>query len=335
MNYFKQFLESSTIHGLAFISSTRKYSRLFWILVVFTGFSIASFLINDAFNNWEASPIKTTIETRPISEISFPKVTVCPPKNSFTDLSYDLKLMENMTMNSTSEKWKQLTGAALKELHDPFFEKLRINFFKLKEKLKLFNWYHGKSLITFPKFKVTQNLLVYKIETIATEGMIMTPNFGEMFDSNKVDKRLKFWIAIHIPEYYLQNENNTLMVELHWISFKDEMKLNNEILDQTRMLLNFTADSKPNGKKSLYRWHCIQQNKCAITFSLKRTITIADLNTYSLNTMPGFQLRWKWDQEREMTGPEIDILDYSFARNNLEIFNIRNRNKYQRFALEL
>ena len=334
MNYFKQFLESSTIHGLSFIASTKKYSRLFWILVVFTGFSIASFLINDAFNNWEASPIKTTIETRPISEISFPKVTVCPPKNSFTDLSYDLKLMENMTMNSTSEKWKQLTVAALKELHDPFFENLRINFFKLKEKEKLFNWYHGKSVITFPKFKVSQNLLVYKIETKATEGMIKTQNFGDMFDSKKIDKTLKYWIAIHIPEYHLHNENSTLMVELYWISIKDEMKINNEIIDQGRMLLNFTADTKRNRKKSLYRWHCIQHDKCAITFSLKRTVTVDELNAYSLNTMPGFQLRWKWEQEREMTGTENDILDYSFARNNLETFNIRNRNKYQRFALK-
>ena len=36
---------------------------------------------------------------------TFPKVTVCPPRNTFTDLNYDLQMVENKTMEnkSTSE----------------------------------------------------------------------------------------------------------------------------------------------------------------------------------------------------------------------------------------
>ena len=30
--------------------------------------------------------------TLPITETKFPKVTVCPPKNTFTNLNYDLKM---------------------------------------------------------------------------------------------------------------------------------------------------------------------------------------------------------------------------------------------------
>ena len=89
------FLESSTIHGLTYISTTRKYVRLFWLLVVVTGFSGAGYLIRESFVSWSESPIKTTIETLPISDIMFPKVTVCPPKNTFTDLNYDLMMTEN------------------------------------------------------------------------------------------------------------------------------------------------------------------------------------------------------------------------------------------------
>ena len=92
------FLESSSIHGLTYISTTRKYARLFWILVVITGFSVASFLIKESFDSWSESPVKTTIETLPIAEIKLPKVTVCPPKNTFTDLNYDLMMTENMTL---------------------------------------------------------------------------------------------------------------------------------------------------------------------------------------------------------------------------------------------
>ena len=86
----KQFLESSTIHGLSYLASTKRLPRLFWIMIVVFGFSIAGFLISQAFRNWSESPIKTTIETKTISSITFPKVIVCPPKNTFTNLNYDL-----------------------------------------------------------------------------------------------------------------------------------------------------------------------------------------------------------------------------------------------------
>ena len=98
MEGVRTFLESSTIHGLTYISTTRKYARLFWILVVIAGFVGASLLIKESFDSWSESPVKTTIETLPISDITFPKVTVCPPKNTFTDLNYDLMMTENVTL---------------------------------------------------------------------------------------------------------------------------------------------------------------------------------------------------------------------------------------------
>ena len=84
MEVVKSFFESSTIHGLAYIATRKKYVRLFWILVVMAGFSEAGFLIYTSFRAWDESPVKTTIETLPITEITFPKVTVCPPKNTYT-----------------------------------------------------------------------------------------------------------------------------------------------------------------------------------------------------------------------------------------------------------
>ena len=98
MEGIKTFLESSTIHGLNYISTTRKYVRLLWIFVIVTGFSVASLLIKESFDSWSESPVKTSIETLPISEIKFPKVTVCPPKNTFTDLNYDLMMPDNVTL---------------------------------------------------------------------------------------------------------------------------------------------------------------------------------------------------------------------------------------------
>ena len=92
------FFESSTIHGLSYIAKTRKFVRLFWILVIIVGFVGASLIIKESFESWSESPVKTTIETFPISDIKFPKITVCPPKNTFTDLNYDLMITENLTL---------------------------------------------------------------------------------------------------------------------------------------------------------------------------------------------------------------------------------------------
>ena len=90
MDKLRDFLESSTIHGLNYVSTTRKSVRLFWVVVVFTGFTLAAMLINQSFEDWSENPVKTTIETLPISQITLPKVTVCPPKNTYTNLNYDL-----------------------------------------------------------------------------------------------------------------------------------------------------------------------------------------------------------------------------------------------------
>ena len=148
MEGVRAFLESSTIHGLTYISTTRKYVRLIWILVVVSGFLGASLLIKESFDSWSESPIKTTVETLPISEITFPKVTVCPPKNTFTDLNYDLMMTENITL--TDEMRHEMFKYALEVINEDGFS--GNEWTKLHEEDRFYNWYHSKySLIHFHK----------------------------------------------------------------------------------------------------------------------------------------------------------------------------------------
>ena len=99
MDLLKEFLETSTIHGLAYISTApSKPSKAFWLLVVIFGFSTAFYLINNSYTEWEASPIATSISTHPISELDFPTITVCPPEGSNTALNYDLVRAQNITL---------------------------------------------------------------------------------------------------------------------------------------------------------------------------------------------------------------------------------------------
>ena len=92
MEGVRTFLESSSISGLNHISTTKKCARVFWVLVVITAFFLSGVLIFESFDSWSNSPVRTTIETLDIREIQFPKVTVCPPKNTLTDLNYDFML---------------------------------------------------------------------------------------------------------------------------------------------------------------------------------------------------------------------------------------------------
>ena len=152
MENIRDFLEASTIHGLTYIASTRKLVRAFWILVVITGFSGAAVLIHMSFQAWEESPISTTIETIPITELTFPKVTVCPPKNSYTDLNYDLMMINNRTLQKTPRD--ELTNYAVKLLNHGVISNLDF----LQDKERFYNWYHGYAQITVPfKEKTTKD----------------------------------------------------------------------------------------------------------------------------------------------------------------------------------
>ena len=131
MEYLNHFLESSTIHGLSYITTGRKYVRLFWILVVIGGFTGAGYLIHKSFQSWSESPVKTTIETLPITEITFPKVTVCPPKNTYTELNYDLMITENITLDD--ETRNELADFVVEVFNDYIYGQTMANVSKLED----------------------------------------------------------------------------------------------------------------------------------------------------------------------------------------------------------
>ena len=79
------------MHGLNYIGSTTKLIRVAWIVIVLSGFSFAGYLIWQSFDNWNQNPVDTTISTHPIEQVTFPKIYVCPPKHTYTNLNYDIE----------------------------------------------------------------------------------------------------------------------------------------------------------------------------------------------------------------------------------------------------
>ena len=286
MEGVRTFLESSTIHGLTYISTTRKYARIFWILVVIAGFLGASLLIKESFDSWSESPIKTTVETLPISEITFPKVTVCPPKNTFTDLNYDLMMTENVTL--TKEMTDEMFKYAVDVINEDSFSENDLT--KLHEKDRFYNWYHGYTDITSPFYDIFGLTIV--ISTSATSGVVNTQHYGEKFRPELEERKLYYKVYVYPPDSVKNNENVTLHFKVEKISLSGLASGSKDIVyihyttdleaDQTTAFTNFTPPVR-------YR-----------VMRLHRDVSSEDVETQRLDFMPGFRFSW-WYSGAEVT----------------------------------
>ena len=207
MGEITTFLESSTIHGLVYISTTRRFIRLFWISVVIAGFIGSGVMIHNSVKDWEESPVKTTIETLPIKDIFLPKVTVCPPKNTFTNLNYDLMRMENLTLDNATRD--ELTKYAVQLLQEHVYDEVIRNLSLIEENNRYYNWYRGYTQFQLPYWAQSSTCsstsmcsdfrLYYYIDTKATSGSFSTKFFGEKFNSSKVEQDLIYMLHIFPP----------------------------------------------------------------------------------------------------------------------------------------
>ena len=221
MDVLTNFLENSSIHGLAFISRTQAFRRAFWVCVVFTGFTAAAVIISESFRNWNETPIITTLETLSIEDIRFPKVTVCPPPNTYTNLNHDLMRAGNTTITdfltgddkSDTVKIEGIIRDLLENILNSEYEQAWAWYFE--EDNKYGNWYSGYSmeenpLEAFRKVSALQRDLKQaeqedegdlqslrniqsiknklkegseqKLSTCAISGTISTPKFGKPFN---------------------------------------------------------------------------------------------------------------------------------------------------------
>ena len=162
------------------------------------------------------SPIKTTVETLPISDITFPKVTVCPPKNTFTDLNYDLMMTENITL--TEEMRDEMFRYALEVINEDVLS--GSNWTKLHEEDRFYNWYHGYTQLKSPSYDddFLDTGLTFTVFTSATSGVVTTRYFGEQFQPSLVDRKLVFYVYVYPPESVRNNSDVTLHLNLEKIS---------------------------------------------------------------------------------------------------------------------
>ena len=100
MENLKEYLETSTIHGVFYISTSKSHvAKAGWFMIVILGFGCAGYLIQSSFSDWADSPVSTTITPHPVADLPFPDVTICPPKGLNSALKYDLMMTAKMTLS--------------------------------------------------------------------------------------------------------------------------------------------------------------------------------------------------------------------------------------------
>ena len=308
MDGIRTYLESTTVHGLTYISTTRKYARLFWILTVISGFLGAGYLIKESFDGWDESPVKTTIETLPISEITFPKVTVCPPKNTFTDLNYDLMMTENRTL--TEEIRDEMFKYALEVINEDGYS--GSDWIKLHEKDRFYNWYHGYTHLDSPVY--SRHGLNIHIFTAAASGVVTTQYYGEQYKPELVERKLWYQVNINPPRSVRGNKNVTLHYKLEKVSMTELAKGSEDGVWMSGYIDYLEADLTTVYKNVTppgYGYYFI---------ALSRHVSSEDVETQKLDLMPGFRFSW-WYTGAEVTSDnrfkdDDDYSDYYSDNDN-------------------
>ena len=289
----KQFFELSTIHGLHYISNTRKCSRLFWTLVVIGGFLGAGYLIYESFHNWQQSPISTTVETLPISKILVPNVTVCPPKNLILNLNYDI--LESEEVKFGNREREILFESSLKIIQDHYYKEIMQNLSKLSSSDRYHNWYHGYTQINCPFYDSFTNQLYYNVETSATSGNLSTQYFGEMFDAFKVDSHINMLIRVYVPSSGRYDKNIKQVFDINKRSMTEVSGYDKIEFDYKTIDANLTSWSKSiNGP--LY--------SSSNTIAHDREVSRDDIRNMKLDMMPGFRLTWNYNNVKLMPEPK-------------------------------
>ena len=116
------------------------------------------------------------IDTSPMVEIKFPKVTVCPPKNTYTDLNYDLMMTENMTLDNDTRQ--ELTNYADEILYETYTKYMN-EYTGCLYKLSRINWLFGPLKCFKSNFNPVHVFLHFKSFCLVVLQLILASKLSE------------------------------------------------------------------------------------------------------------------------------------------------------------
>ena len=193
MHVAKEFLESSTIHGLSYISTAKsRCGRFAWLLVVLVCTTIAFMLISNSYRAWSVAPVSTSTSTHSITKLKFPNVTICPPKGSNTGLNYDLANADNSLLkeNDIEELQTYTKHLFIVGPQESFVETMK----ELRNDENIRNCYIGRDEFTTPH----NDRFVMK--TGGLKGSFKSPLFGEEYLDDYYRRNESHHYTFHFPD---------------------------------------------------------------------------------------------------------------------------------------
>ena len=282
MESLKGFAENTSIHGIYFISSSfKRFERVFWTAVVIGGFICAFVNIGRSAVSWSNSPIKTTIETFPISDITFPTITVCPPRGSMTNLNYDLVSAGDDLIDK--EKQKKLLDDFILYFHQKDYERLWSEISELTEENRFVNWYSSTSKRPIRNKRDGEEQL-YMI-SYAPVGSIKTPHFGESFNKSSFEKSCQYEIAIQNPFYNSIWRTNISLI----------LKIFYDVEEKQECLKRQGEGECWNANNKIYKNELYQFFTRSYVFH--REFTDFNIRTWDNPRATGFQINWRYSED--------------------------------------
>ena len=283
------------------------------MITVIIGFSLATIIINESFVSWNNSPISTLIETKPIEELKFPNVTVCPPQDTYTTLNYDLQKLEGIEMDEATRN--ELFDLVFRQYHEYHVNETMESLEFIIEENRFQNWYLGLTNVTVPppmKLIKSGNKTQFNITTLSLSGSVQTIGFGQPFkEANFVpnlDLNVKIGFHYNLDEkdrdkretkgfnhegtfldkddVYLSEEMN---ITIHWLSLGKSVSSPNwdKISVFDTIIQNETTEI-PINCEGEWKDHSVHV-QCQLEINYFRYTEDLDL---PLNAMPGFKLEW-------------------------------------------
>ena len=288
----QNFLEISTIHGLQHISTARNCVRPLWFCVVFTSFISAGYIISLSYKSWQENPITTTVDIIPMSQIKFPKVTVCPPKGTYTSLNYDIMKAERINLNN--ETRQMFTDFSLDVIQETLFHSMMKRMNIMQEKNRYYNLYKGYSKFDNPYYQCIPIDLSMSLNqcnlgsrynsltTYVTSGSISTYNFGKPFNNDNFNNFIEAQIEIFVPDSISNQTNSVLYLDL-----KKNPENSTDLMFQNEnvVLAMFPKNiSNPHG---------------SYVIKYETKYSYEDLQTLKQKEIPGFKLSWFYNNDVE------------------------------------
>ena len=265
-------------------------------------------MIYQSFKSWADAPISTIIETLPISEITFPKIVVCPPRNTFTNLNYDL------IHNDTAREVDPSKVMSIKQM---VFELIQTNYFnRLMEEFSILevedlhrNWYNQLTRLNAPYWK--EGLLTFPIFSSASTGSVKSKDFGRVLNNNSdiIKKNLHLVIDIQHPLSIQLAESN---IDISNFSFT--MNVNHSVVDETSFR-DVDGYDKIEVKEKLTIYNFPLTRPYTVPeMIVTRPLNISESHFYrrlmklgnadlKMNSTPGFHISWVTTPENNFTFP--------------------------------